>query len=289
MDPKAKKNSKKHTPGALFLLAAGAWTLSSRAPGHRFIAFGESLEKLLFSAKEKIAKKDVPEADFAEPEPPVEAQPKAPVAVSKKEELPSTFATNGELELIDAKEQPELYAALLERQKRGEVELITRYRRSYESRLIQSKDPMQEYYSGMKNALLRYKGVKSRVSWANETFHQGRNHIAKIVVKTSCLYVYLAVDPETLKGTKYESAIGDASDKKKFGTLPTVIKMKGERKYKYALELIDRICAEDLSLPVNKKFVETDYRRPYQTDEELVQAGLIKMLVAEEKKADGEA
>ena len=100
------------------------------------------------------------------------------------------------------------------------------------------------------------------------------------MVKTSCLYVYLSIDPETLKGTKYEAAADDVSGTKKFGEFPTVIKIKGERKYKYALELIDRICAEELSLPLNKKFEETDYRRPYMTDEELAAAGLVKLLVA---------
>ena len=157
---------------------------------------------------------------------------------------------------------------------------MTRYRRSYQSRLIQSKDPMQDYYSGIKNALLAYKGVKSRISWANEKFHQGRNHIAHLIVKTSSLYVYLAVDPETLKGTKYESAVTVLSGKKKFETVPVLIKIKGERKYKYALELIEMICKDNLQLPLNKKYVETDYKRPAQSDDELVELGLVRKLVA---------
>ncbi len=289
----------------LFLLAATALPL--RSLGQQLVAFGEGLEELFATGKAKIKAKKAPPTDetpvfeapeaeepaFKEaetPEEPVFEEPEARVLeepAPPADEAPDEpagdapeFTANGDLSLIDAAAEPERYAELLAREQKGEIALIRRYRRSYESRLIQSKDPMQDYYSGLKNALLRYKGVKSRVSWANETFHQGRNHLAKIVVKTSCLYVYLSIDPETLKGTKYEAAADDVSGTKKFGEFPTVIKIKGERKYKYALELIDRICAEELSLPLNKKFEETDYRRPYMTDEELAAAGLVKLLVA---------
>ena len=286
--------------GFLFLAAkTAASLLSPRSLGCGLVAIGESIEKLASVTKTGFAKKtrqapepveevfeDVfPEAEeFIAPEPVQEEPPKAPAAA--EESAAPEFTANGDLGLIDAAAQPKRYAELLELEKRGEIELVKRYRRSYESRLIQSKDPMQDYYSGIKNALMRYKGVKSRISWANETFHQGRNHLAKIIVKTRCLYIYLSVDPETLKGTKYESAVDDVSDTKKFGEFPTVIKIKGERKYKYALELIDRICAEDLALPQNKKFVEVDYRRPARTDEELVEEGLIKLLVAPAEKAE---
>lgn len=222
--------------------------------------------------------------------PAVEAM--APVAVAAPTETETDesddadFAAGGNLEYIDAKDEPEAYAALLAREAAGEVRLVTRYRQSYESRLIQSKDPIQDYYSGIKNALLAYKGVKSRISWANETFHQGRNHIAKIIVKTSSLYLYLALDPEQLAGTKYESAVTVLSGRKKFETVPVLIKIKGERKYKYALEMIDMVCEGKLQLLPNKKYTETDYKRPVQTLEELVEAGLVRKLVAGEPVAE---
>ena len=276
-----------------FFLAATA--LPMRSPGQQLVALGEGLERLFSTAKSKIeaknAKKISNELPIVEPtvetvetdtdkqEPQTTPAPPAAERPEESDDAPE-FTANGDLGLIDTAAEPERYAELLELEKKGKVTLIRRYRRSYESRLIQSKDPMQEYYSGLKNALLRYKGVKSRVSWANETFHQGRNHLAKIIVKTSCLYVYLSLDPALLKGTKYESAVDDVSGTKKFGEFPTVIKIKGERKYKYALELIDRICAEELSLPQNKKFEQTDYSRPYMSDEELAKAGLVKLLVA---------
>ena len=232
-------------------------------------------------AEEPVVEEATEEEPAAE-EPAVEAM--APVATEAEtdESEETDFSVGGNLEYIDVKDEPEAYAALLARAEAGEVRLVTRYRQSYESRLIQSKDPIQDYYSGIKNALFAYKGVKSRISWTNETFRQGRNHIAKIIVKTSSLYLYLALDPEQLAGTKYESAVTVLSGRKKFETVPVLIKIKGERKYKYALEMINMVCEGKLQLLPNKKYEQTDYKRPVQTMEELVEAGLVRKLVAGE-------
>ena len=233
------------------------------------------------AAEEPVVEEATEEEPAAE-EPAVEAM--APVATEAEtdESEETDFSVGGNLEYIDVKDEPEAYAALLARAEAGEVRLVTRYRQSYESRLIQSKDPIQDYYSGIKNALFAYKGVKSRISWTNETFRQGRNHIAKIIVKTSSLYLYLALDPEQLAGTKYESAVTVLSGRKKFETVPVLIKIKGERKYKYALEMINMVCEGKLQLLPNKKYEQTDYKRPVQTMEELVEAGLVRKLVAGE-------
>ncbi|MDR9825035.1 hypothetical protein RCJ22_05360, partial [Vibrio sp. FNV 38] len=60
----------------------------------------------------------------------------------------------------------------------GETILI-RYRRSFQSRLIQAEEKLQSYYTAIKNALLSYKGVKSRTSWKQESFNRGRVQCAK--------------------------------------------------------------------------------------------------------------
>ena len=182
------------------------------------------------------------------------------------------------LDFIDVKEDPEGYAALLEREKNGEVQLVYRYRRSYQSRLAQSQGRIQEYYSVLKNALLSYKGVKGRISWNYEAFNKGRNHLAKMNAKTKTLYLYLALDPAELVDTKY--GITDVSSKKKYASVPVLLKIKGDRKFKYALELIDKMCAEQMELPKRANAEDVDYRVPYQTTEELVEAGMVKKLAA---------
>ena len=182
-----------------------------------------------------------------------------------------------DLDFIDVMAEPEKYAEMLEQEARGEVQLVTRYRRSFQSRLIQSQGNVQEYYNILKNALLSYKGVKNRISWNYEAFNRGRVHVAKMNAKTKTLYLYLALDPEELADTKY--GIVDVSSKKKYATVPVLMKIKGDRKFKYALELIAKLCGENLELP-KLEIEDVDYRVPYQTTEDLVQAGVIKKLVA---------
>jgi hypothetical protein len=187
------------------------------------------------------------------------------------------FSTAG-LEFFDAMENPEEYAALQQQEKEGLIQIVTRYRRSFLSRLVQSQGDVQEYYSAIKNKLLSYKGVKGRISWGNESFNKGRTYIAKVSAKSKTLYLYLALDPATLEEGTYN--FEDMSAKKKYENVPVLVKIKGPRKLKYALELIEKICDENLALPAVKNFEEADYTVPYRSTEELVELGLVKKMVA---------
>lgn len=182
------------------------------------------------------------------------------------------------LEFIDVMAEPERYAEMQEQERQGLVRLVSRYRRSFLSRLSQSRGNVQEYYSVIKNAFLSYKGVKGRVSWDYESFNRGRVKLAKVNAKSSTLYVYLALDPATLEGTKY--FFTDVSSKKKYAATPVLLKIKGERKLKHALELIEKLCAEQNALPPVKDYETVDYTIAEQTTEELVQAGLIRQFTA---------
>ncbi len=182
------------------------------------------------------------------------------------------------LEFIDVMAEPERYAEMQEQERQGLVRLVSRYRRSFLSRLSQSRGNVQEYYSVIKNAFLSYKGVKGRVSWGYESFNRGRVKLAKVNAKSSTLYVYLALDPATLEGTKY--FFTDVSNKKKYAATPVLLKIKGERKLKHALELIEKLCAEQNALPPVKDYETVDYTIAEQTTEELVQAGLIRQFTA---------
>ena len=144
--------------------------------------------------------------------------------------------------------------------------------------MIQSRDNVQEYYSILKNALLSYKGVKDRLSWDYDSFNKGRVKVAKITAKTRTVYLYLAIDPATLVDTKY--FFDDMSDKKKYAEVPVLMKIKGERKLKHALELIEKVCGEQLQLPPVKDFAAQDYTEAYRDTATLVQEGLIKQYTA---------
>ena len=177
---------------------------------------------------------------------------------------------------IDAKANPEAYAELLEREKRGEVTLVYRYRKSFLAKMALAEDTVKGYYSELKNALLAYKGVKCRTSWGYEAFNKGRTKLARMDVKTKSLYLYLAIDPQSLVDTKYN--FKDMSAKKKYAATPVLMKIRGERKFKHALELIEKICGEELQLK-RLEAEPTDYRLPMMSQDEMVEAGYVKMMV----------
>lgn len=177
---------------------------------------------------------------------------------------------------IDAKANPEAYAELLEREKRGEVTLVYRYRKSFLAKMALAEDTVKGYYSELKNALLAYKGVKCRTSWGYEAFNKGRTKLARMDVKTKSLYLYLAIDPQSLVDTKYN--FKDMSAKKKYAATPVLMKIRGERKFKHALELIEKICGEELQLK-RLETEPTDYRLPVMSQDEMVEAGYVKMMV----------
>ncbi len=178
---------------------------------------------------------------------------------------------------IDVVKKPEEYGRMLMKEEAGEGVVVYRYRKSYLSKLAMADGKIGEYYSVVKNALLHFHGVKARKSWNYEAFNQGRNQIARIIPNGKTLYVYLAIDPKTLEGTKYGAI--DVSDKKKFEATPSLMKVRGDRKLKFALELIEKICGEQLALkPLEKP--DEDYKPVNQSAEKLFEAGMIRKMAA---------
>ena len=171
-------------------------------------------------------------------------------------------------------------AARLLAEEKAKREVEIRYRRSFLSRYIQAESFIQDYYTEIKNELLSYKGVKSRISWSKESFKRGRVHLAKMDVKGKALYLYLALDPKALEGTKYKFTLAK-------GDCPVLLKIKSERKKKYALELIARLMAEAGLMRVERE--AEDYHLPYEDNEALIERGLIKVILPKGESLDENA
>ncbi len=167
---------------------------------------------------------------------------------------------DGEPEIVDNSEEYE------------KMRLETRYDRSFNAKLIQSDDETQRRYGSLRNRLMAYKGVKSRVSWSGDTFKLGRRTIAKIGINGKSLLLYLAIDPASCQGTKYR--VDDVSAYSKYTEVPSRYKVTGDRKLMYARELID-ILLDDEAFGEESDVI---IMQPYQTDEELVRIGLIKVV-----------
>ncbi len=183
---------------------------------------------------------------------------------SSAEIVPPSFIMNNEDEVFRGIE------------KETGLAIIARYKRSYMSRLIQASDETKVYYSLIKNAILSYGKVSTRISWGHESVNAGRTKLAKLVVRGKTLHLYLALDPDSLD-SKYRVTRAEAV---KYADTPCAYKINGERRARYALELVDMISVRT-GLERQARD-EVDYRMPYESTEALVAKGLIKELVSKE-------
>jgi len=164
-----------------------------------------------------------------------------------------------------------------------EAQVFTQYRWSFTARLHQAPEEIASYYTEIKNAFLAYKKVKSRISWSCDTINAGRDQLAKMVITTKTLYVYLALDPASFVDSKY--FFRDFSDTKKYEKVPMRIKVRSERGMRHVLELIEKM-AELYELTLSKKFEPQNYALPYKSFEELLSLELIKKVEARAGESD---
>lgn len=131
------------------------------------------------------------------------------------------------------------------------VDLETRLRRADESTKI--------FYSELKNFLLSYEGVKSRVSKKFDTFTIGRFIVAKMAVRGNVINLYLALASESIENKYFAEDVGDSDT---YGKTPTLHKVKSKRGCKYGIELIRDIMNE-LQIQVNEAYEATDFVAAY--------------------------
>ena len=150
-----------------------------------------------------------------------------------------------------------------------------RFRTSFMSRLIQAGDEIQRYYTAIKNKLLSYKGVKARGSFHFESFNKGRIQCAKINVKGVALIVNIGLNPNDYDMQKYR--LTDVGDKPNLNKVPMQIKVKSQRSLATALRFIEEVMKKN-DIPFAQE-QNADYSMPYETDEQLVERGLIKIIL----------
>ena len=138
-----------------------------------------------------------------------------------------------------------------------------RYNYSYSARMIRSGEERQELYNVIKNNILSYKKVNSKISWGHELFKLGRIKIAQLKVKGKTLCVYLPLDPSKYdQGRLYFKETG----KDEF---PMMMKVKSDRAVKYVAELISDVMANNNIVKLDN-YQDADYKLPYMSVEEML-------------------
>ena len=153
--------------------------------------------------------------------------------------------------------------------------VVARYARSFLAKLIQAPEQTKQYYSKLKNALLSFRRVKSRVSWSFDSINFGREKLAKFVVRGKTLNVYFALDPKEIQSGALESI--ESGKFKGFARC----KITSARRLKEAMGMVSDLEKKFGLTPIDRP--EQDYVFPYEETGALVKKGLIKELFTKEK------
>ena len=149
--------------------------------------------------------------------------------------------------------------------------------RSFSANLIQSNPQVKSYYNELKNYIMSFKKIKSRISWRMESFNRGRTNLFKLKIRGKTICLYCALNPDDFDKAKY---FHEKSEAKTFAAVPMMVRIKSDRGLKRAKTLIDLVMAR-FEITADPKVAELDFVEayPYDTTKNLVQRGLIKILL----------
>lgn len=159
---------------------------------------------------------------------------------------------------------------------------IVRTSKSFEAKLSLLPEETKTLYSEVKNALLQY-GLKSRMNKSSEKFLYKKEVLAVIKVATKSFHLCLALDPETLEGTKYKGR--NQKDKASMVKTPFVYTIKTERKCKWAKELISKLAQSHELVKATEDTIDFAGQYPNYSENKLMEKGWItKKVIVTSKK-----
>jgi len=145
--------------------------------------------------------------------------------------------------------------------------MVNKYTLSFQGRLILLQEPIQSYYTEIKNEFLKYDSVVDRMSFRHETYKSGRLKLAKISVRGKSIRVFLSLDPSEFDEARFKFV--DMRIKKPNAEYPMMMKISSPRKLRRVLELINELMNRNSILAKENPEV-IDYHRPSMTLEEMI-------------------
>ena len=131
-----------------------------------------------------------------------------------------------------------------------------RFNLSFRAKMTSLSEEAKSFYRELKDEFLSYKGVKTRISWKAEAVRKGRETIARFAVRDRTLCVFLALDPDAYRDSKY--VFESVQDVKAYEAVPMLIRVKSDLSCRKVKELI-----ADMMEPRDAKRLdtapETDY------------------------------
>ncbi len=156
-----------------------------------------------------------------------------------------------------------------------------RYDRSFTARIIQADDDQKSWYTEIKNEIMSYKKVHSRISWKKEGFNIGRNVVARIAFRGLTLCLYLPLNADDYADSKYK--VEPIEDNASFEDTPCLYRIKNAKRARYAKELLADVLAK-LGAEKEDSKEAVDYYLPYEGTVQLINKGLIKRVIRSKKE-----
>ena len=229
---------------------------------------------------EEEAPEEVPAAEGEAPETEEATSEEVPGQPDEAE----TPESEADAEPSESEDEPELVEAEIAVADGDDAEMVTRYKRSFRAKIIESADAVKENYFALKNALLSYAGVNSQINWSNDRFFMAGETVARISVRGKTLCLYLDLDPAAYPASVYhQRAVGDT---KQYEKTPMMVKVKSATALKRALQLVAILMERLGTVSIERAPVDYAEEFAFRSQEELIQEGLIKTSLVEKSDLD---
>ena len=126
--------------------------------------------------------------------------------------------------------------------------------KNFAQKFIETDEEILKRYDELKNIILKYKGVKSRVSNDFDSFNMGRTQLFKLGFSTQSLKLYLNLDYSQVES---RLKCKDVSHKKAYAQVPVFLRIKSPRAMRNAKYLINQV-AQKFNLKENPKATYVD-------------------------------
>lgn len=145
---------------------------------------------------------------------------------------------------------------------KNQVEVITEtiISLSFVDKLFRSEQVTKECYSEVKNELLSYEGIVSKIKRDFETFYLNNIPVAKLDVVEGELQVCFALDPTQYKKEEYHHQ--NVSKVKEFSAVPLKLMVNSIESLRHA-KMFVRIIRKREKLKAVSNFIRTDYVKVY--------------------------
>lgn len=117
-------------------------------------------------------------------------------------------------------------------------------RASFEARIAELSEDARLYYNQLKEYLLSFKKVKSRLSNRCDSYRVGRELLCKMAIGGKTLKIYLAIDANKEEVESKKLHFRDMSSSKAYSEVPAMIPVKSELCVKKVCEVISLMMQE---------------------------------------------